>query len=375
MNDIHLHHVFNYTDVDRAFWAEHLEDWVPQRVLDAHIHIVDPSFRTVPLTEEMLKSYWVMELDEMMSADTAAHCFRTIFPGRDVSCVGFGYPMPGWDIEGANAYNWEELPKRGWHTLAMVRPSWSAEQVDALFTHPGVIAVKPYFALIGDDVGERDQHLECSIFDMLPHHQLEVLNTRRAWITLHVPRAGRLGHPDNLKEIRELRSRYPDARVVIAHLGRSYTLPHAREGLLPLADDPGLYYDTSAVLNPDVLTFALQHIRNDRILYGTDNPIFLMRGRRQWHGRTYVNRTSHPFHFNTERESPEIEAQYTLYTYEALRALKQACRANDIGQDGVEKLFFRNAEALIAGRLSLGTRSTCDWKASTASESMPTGWR
>ena len=46
---------------------------------------------------------------------------------------------------------------------------------------------------------------------------------------------------------------------------------------------------------------------------------------------TYINRTNYPFHFNREREPPEIEANYTLYMYEALRAIKQACEAVRLG--------------------------------------------
>lgn len=347
MNEKKLHHVFTYTDRDRAFWAEHLEEWVPQRLIDAHIHIVDPRFRIETVTEEMRRSYWVMELDEMMDAETADHCFKTVFPGRAVSCVGFGMPMLSWEIEGANEYVRTELPKRGWNALAMVRPTWRAEQVDWLLSHSGVVGVKPYYSMIGYDPRSRDRHIEASIFEMLPHHQLEVLNERKAWVTLHVPRAGRLGHPGNIKEIRELRRRYPEVRLVVAHLGRCYTLGHAEAGLLPLADDPGVYFDNSAVLNPAVHALALRRIGPERILYGTDNPIFFMRGRRQWHGESYVNRTSHPFHFNKDREPPEVEAKYTLYMYEALKALKQACEEAGIGRDGVENIFFRNAEKLM----------------------------
>ena len=58
---------------------------------------------------------------------------------------------------------------------------------------PDVLGVKVYYALIGQDPMTRDKYLEASIFDFLPHHQLEVLNERGAWVTLHVPRAGRLG--------------------------------------------------------------------------------------------------------------------------------------------------------------------------------------
>ncbi|MBT4756820.1 MAG: amidohydrolase family protein [Opitutae bacterium] len=348
MKEIKLHHKFNYTDVDRAFWAKHLEDWVPQRVYDSHIHIIDQSYQLETVSEEMKKSYWVQELQNMLSADVAGHCYQTVFPGRDVCCTGFGWPFLGWEIEGSNEYVWTHLPAKKWNALAVVRPTWVAEQVEWLLSHPGVIGVKPYYSLIGHDASSRDKYIEASIFDFLPHHQLEVLNDHKAWVTMHVPKADRLGHPENQRDIKEIRNKYPDIRLVIAHFGRSYTKPHAEEGILPLADDPGLYWDNSAVLNPEVHALAMEHIGPDRIMYGTDNPMFMMRGRRKWQGRSYTNHTSQDFYFNTNRESPEIEAGYTLYMYEALKAMKDACEKIGIGRDGVEKMFFRNADRLVA---------------------------
>ena len=316
MNEIALHHVFTYNDVDRAFWTEHLEDWVPQRIIDAHVHVNDPAFEIETVTEEMLRSFWVAEVNAKPTAEAAERCAHITFPNRDVTYVAFGHPDLGWDIEGSNEDLRVECLKRNWHTLVMPRPTWVAEQIDWLLSKPGVLGVKPYYTLIGYSKDWQFSHQEASIFDFLPHHQLEVINERRAWITLHVPKAGRLGHPDNLREIKELRKRYPDAKLVIAHLGRSYTEFHAQEGLLPLADDPGIYFDHSAVMNPAVYRIALRHIGPDRLLFGTDNPIFYIRGRRQWEGKAYINRTSYPFHFNKEREAPEIEAKYTLYMYE-----------------------------------------------------------
>jgi predicted TIM-barrel fold metal-dependent hydrolase len=348
VKEIKLHHKFNYTDVDRAFWAKHLEDWVPQRVYDSHIHIIDQSYQLETVSEEMKKSYWVQELQNMLSADVAGHCYQTVFPGRDVCCTGFGWPFLGWEIEGSNEYVWTHLPAKKWNALAVVRPTWVAEQVEWLLSHPGVIGVKPYYSLIGHDASSRDKYIEASIFDFLPHHQLEVLNDHKAWVTMHVPKADRLGHPENQRDIKEIRNKYPDIRLVIAHFGRSYTKPHAEEGILPLADDPGLYWDNSAVLNPEVHALAMEHIGPDRIMYGTDNPMFMMRGRRKWQGRSYTNHTSQDFYFNTNRESPEIEAGYTLYMYEALKAMKDACEKIGIGRDGVEKMFFRNADRLVA---------------------------
>ncbi len=347
MEPIPLHHVWDYRDVDRAFWREHLEDWVPARIVDAHTHVTNPAHRLEPMTEEMRRQYWVNEVSEPIDAATAERCIRTVFPGRQVTCVAMGSPSLAFDIEAGNEYLRAECQPRGWHSLALVRPHSEPSAVAAELAKPGVIGVKPYYSLIGRDTATRDKHLEAGIFDFLPHSILEVLNERGAWLTLHVPKADRLPHPDNIREIREIRRRYPDIIVVIAHFGRCYTEPHALAGLPPLADDPGLYFDNSAVLNPAVHRIALEQIGPERILYGTDNPVFYMRGRRQWRGTTYVNRTSYDFYFNKEREAPEIEATYTLYMYEALRAIRQVCDELGLGRREVRAIFHDNAQRLI----------------------------
>ena len=347
MEPVHLHHVWDYRDVDRAFWAEHLEGWMPERIIDAHVHVSDPDLRVEPLTEERLRQFWVAEVTRPIRADDTERCLRTVFPGRELSCIALGSPDLAFDIEANNEYLGVECARLGWHALIVVRPQWTAERVAAELDRPGVIGVKPYYTLISHDPATRDRHLEADILDCLPHHILEVLDDRRAWVTLHVPKADRLPHPSNLAQIQEIRRRYPHIVLVIAHLGRCYTEPHAREGLPPLADDPGLYFDNSAVLNPAVHRMALELLGPERILYGTDNPVFYMRGRRQWEGRRYINRTSRDFHFNTVREAPEIEAGYTLYMYEALRAIRGACDGLGLGREHVEALFHGNAQRLL----------------------------
>ncbi len=349
MEPIPLHHVWQYTDVDRAFWQRHLEDWVPPRVFDAHTHVQEPRFRLEEMTEQKRRQYWVNEVAEPIGAADAERCHEIVFPGRQVSCLAFGFPFLDFDIQASNASLQEECVKRGWYRLAVVAPHWPAEQVARELDMPNSLGVKVYYALISHDPATRDKHLEASIFDFLPHHQLEVLNRRRAWVTLHVPRAERLGHPENLAEIRRIRREYPNVTVVIAHLGRCYTLAHAQEAFPPLADDDGLYFDISAVLNPEVLRLAIRTFGPHRVLYGTDNPILYMRGRQQWEGRKYVYRTSYPFYFNRDREPPETEARYTLSLYEALRALEEACEQCGLRREEIEAIFWGNAQRLIGG--------------------------
>jgi predicted TIM-barrel fold metal-dependent hydrolase len=344
-----LHHVWNYTDVDRAFWAEHLEGWLPERIIDAHTHVNDPQFQLEPMTEQKRRQYWVNEVLEPIGPDDARRCCDIVYPNREVTALAFGLPSLEFDIDASNDHLIAAVNRLDWYALAVTRPQWPVEKVAALLDRPRVLGVKVYYALISQDSESRDRHIEASIFTFLPHHQLELLNDRRAWVTLHVPRKRRLGDPANIEEVRQIRRRYPDIKLVIAHFGRCYTLPHAREAIEPLADDDGLLFDNSAVLNPDVHRYAMQRLGANRILYGTDNPIFYMRGRRQWSGRFYHNRTSYPFHFNKDREPPDVEAAYTLYLYEALRAIRQAADQLGWTRRQVEAIFHDNARRLIDG--------------------------
>ena len=344
---IHLHYVYDYTDVDRRFWEEHLADWLPERIIDAHVHVTDPKLRLKEPSEEQRRSFWVSEVNEPQDAESLERCYRVIYPDRKVSLLCFGHPNLSYDLPGANAYTSRVCATRDWHGLAVSNPAWTAAETERALDRPGILGLKPYYAMIGRTASTRDGHIEASIFEYLPHHQLEVLNARGGWLTLHVPKAERLGHPDNIREVQEIRRRYPDIVVVIAHLGRSYTEPHALEGIPPLAEDKGLYWDNCAVLNPAVHRIAFERIGPANILCGTDNPVFYMRGRRQWSGRAYINRTSHPFHFNKVREAPEIEAGYTLYIYEALRAIKEVSTEMGLSRAQVEAVFFGNADRLI----------------------------
>ena len=342
-----LYYVWDYTDVDRAFWAEHLEDWLPKRLIDAHTHVTDPAFRREPMTPEMRRQYWVSEATDVLDAPTAQKCIETVWPGRDVTCIALGSPSLAFDIEASNEDLRLQCLKRGWRALSVMLPQWSAERVDEELAKPGVLGLKPYYQLIGADPLTRDRYLEAGIFEFLPHHALEVANARRAWVTLHVPKADRLPHPDNIREVKEIRRRYPDIVLVIAHLGRCYTEAHALEGLPPLADVEGLYFDISAVLNPAVLRIAFDRLGPEKILFGTDNPVFYMRGRRQWRGRQYINRTNKDFFFNKEHEAAEVETRYTLYMYEALRAIKDVSAELGMGRKEIEAIFYGNARSLI----------------------------
>ena len=110
MTSTPLHFHWHYTDVDRAFWAEHLEDWLPRRIIDAHTHVADPRLRLTPMTEAMRRQYWVNEVFEPIDAPTADHCHGPCFPDREFSCVAFGVPDLAFDIEAATVICRRNVP-------------------------------------------------------------------------------------------------------------------------------------------------------------------------------------------------------------------------------------------------------------------------
>ena len=81
---VHLHYVWDYTDVDRAFWAEHLEAWLPPRIIDVHTHLGLTRHRLEPMTQEKRRQYWVNEVSEPIDAEAARRCTRTVLPDREV---------------------------------------------------------------------------------------------------------------------------------------------------------------------------------------------------------------------------------------------------------------------------------------------------
>lgn len=344
-----LHFVWEYNKRDRDFWNEHFEDRLPASIVDAHIHLDCAEFHHEEMTDAMRRQYWVNEVNAPLTADELDHADRLVYPGRDVKHLVMGFPSLELDVDRSNDYVSAQAAKRHWPALTMLIPQWTAERLEKELAKPNIIGVKPYYALIGRSPESRDKYLEADIFDFMPHPLLEVLNEQKAWVTLHVPKAGRLPAPNNIRQIQELRRRYPDIILVIAHIGRCYSKQHAVEGITPLAEDEGLYFDSSAVINPEAHAAALKRIGPDRLIYGSDNPIFYMRGRRQINGLKYVNRTSHPFFFNKEREPKEVEKNYTLMMYEDIRSVLAACDKCGYGDvTSIGKIFGANAQRLFS---------------------------
>jgi len=331
-------------EIDRLVYDEELHPWLPPRIIDAHVHIGLPE-HIGPITEERRRSNWAYEVGLSQSWEELRANLATLFPRQEVEALAFGIPLREVDLERNNDYVLAGLndPANRARGLLVTRPEWDASVIDAAMRR-GFIGVKPYPDLVpsGDP--------EPSIYEFLPRSHLEALNRNRAVVTLHLPRKARLADPDNIRELAEISGDYPAVRIVVAHIGRSFCLPTAERGLPHLAGLPNVWYDLSAVMSADVLAFAIETVGIDRLLYGSDLPITMIRGFREHVGETYINYTDGPFSWNTDRKPPEVEAKYTYYLYEELRALIGAVKRLGLGKDAVERIMHANAAGLLGDR-------------------------
>lgn len=323
---------------DVRIYEEELCPWLPEKIIDGHVHI-GLNEHCAPITEERLRTNWAYEVGVAQSWESYQEAVRTLFPKQQVSALAMGVPFREMDLALNNDYVISGVPGPDTKCLFVSSPDWSPDAIDEAFDR-GFVGLKPYPDLV---VGDSPP----AIFDFLPHEHLKVLDRRRGILLLHIPRPGRIADKDNIAEIRELSGRYPNVKVIVAHIGRAFCLPTALAGLPSLADCENLWFDNAANLNPDVMAFAIELLGPERIIYGSDLPITLIRGMREYDGDSYTNFTDGDYSWNTVRKPPEIEASYTYFLYEELRALIEAVRRVGLGREAVAQIMYSNMAGLM----------------------------
>lgn len=327
--------------VSTNVYTEKISPFLPKKIIDIHVHLGLPEFIS-PISKERLSLMWALEVANSFSWEELNKWFAALFPDKEMLGLVFGFPFQESDIERGNTYVLDGLKKYTgtFFGLLVTKPEDEAGRLDKAMQQ-GFLGIKPYPDFAPGGYGD------VSIFDFLPHEHLNVLNQHKAILMLHIPRKDRLADPDNIREILQIHEKYPDIKFIVAHIGRAYCLPTAERGLPQLAQAPGLYYDFAANLNADVLEYAIDLVGADKILYGSDLPVALMKGIREHVGEKYYNFTSGDYSWNTDRKPAEIEAKYTYFIYEQLLALIKAAENFENSEEVIEKIVYTNSARLL----------------------------
>ena len=328
-------------DIDHEIWRKELEDFVPQKVHDAHVHLYRTDFDTATSLEDRA---WSQGVAERGFANVTMEVWQewnaALFPGREVhgSCMGF--PFTTVDMDEMNQFVVTEASKdAGSAPLMLVKPGMDPGAMEQFIEKNGVIGLKPYrvYSATGDAV-------ECGITDFLPEELIEVANGRGLMVILHMSKSRAAADPQNLANLKRFNKQYPHVKWQLAHCARCFIPSFLEESIDQLAELENIWFDTSAVCESDVFDVLFSRGPRERIMFGSDNlPAGVDRGKYIAFGYAWavLTETNHSFNLSHCNPNP------TWVIYEELRALRRIATRFNFTQRDVEDLFYNNAIRLL----------------------------
>jgi len=316
-------------------WREEFESFVPPQVLDFHVHVFNEA--SVPEGEFLncggrpITRYDFNDLREDL---------EDIYPGRQSEAVCFGLPFPIYNQEENNRYIAEQCDQKQFFGLRLLDPTEDPADVHRDVKEQKFLGFKPY-----PDYVRKDDVAAVEIHEMLPPGIMQVANDLGLIIVLHIPRKLRLADPINQKQIVELCSNWPNAKIVLAHIGRAYYLKNVLGYLERLKGLPNLYFDLAMLNNWEVLEHLFQSVAPEKILFGTDIPIALAAGKSVEINDQYTYVT--PADWALSITDNRNKLVFTSFLYEELRAIKKAVVRLGLRQTFIEGLFYHHGKQLL----------------------------
>lgn len=329
------------TEYDRQFYAEKIEPWLPGAIWDCHVHVYKKEFDH---TAAEKKTDWMYRMACENTEVQLLDVYQSCFPGKQVQATIFGMPAPQVDIGASNAYVADVAERQGWEKLALVHPGMDRKTLEQVCR--GFSGIKVYLSFAAACIPRG----EIRIFDFLTRPMLEYCDENRHIVMLHIPRAARLRDPLNLAQMLEIEEKYPNLKLIIAHVGRAYCAEDIGDVFELLKDTRRMRFDISANTSTEAFDALLSAIPPSRILFGTDLPILAMRSGRTTENGTYYNLVPSGLYGNLAGVPNMREcapnAPVTLLMYEGIAAFLQVCREKGVPQGDVDDIFYNNAARL-----------------------------
>ena len=325
-----MNNIIEYRKSDKDIWIEEFEDWIPEKIYDCHIHMINNSII------EDSSPHKNRFPDTPLS--TINKWYQTVFPNRNVKSLILGKPMFGTDINAHNEFIHKEIKNNNLlRAHRLTTPKDKLEQIEKDIKEKGFQGLKVYryFSSNGDIN-------ECNIDDYLTHEQMELANDMGLWITLHMAKEDGCNDKENLKNLTEYTTkRYPKIKWILAHVGRSFTYRPIEKAIDTLKNLPNIWYDLSAVtdIRPFITLFKNENLK--RIFYGSDGIESA-----SFHGA--YTAYGH-FHYQVAIDQVEfLNYSHTsnrpiISLYEQLLSIKQASKFCELSEEQIEDIFWKNA--------------------------------
>ena len=202
---------------------------------------------------------------------------------------------------------------------------------------PHIVGFKPYAAL-NPQCGP-----ESEIHEYLPEWVCELANVRGLVVMLHISKPKALDDERNIAEINGLCKQFPGMKLVLAHAGAGFNMYNTIKGCLKLIKADNLWFDLSAISEPPAITALIKTFGCEQLLWGSDYPISLRKGRIVTLGNTIfcIQRNT----INDKNLSDMCHP--ALLGLENLRAVLHAFNECQLRSGELEDIFYNNAMRLL----------------------------
>lgn len=329
--------IYNQYDLEAA---KILDDFLPDKIFDAHAHLYDSSF-----VSGMANGGGAFSLRDHCEVTEYLEDMKPLLGNREVRLNIVTTPDSGMvnpespDRKASVDFLADQLTRfPGNVGEVMVGPDDTAEDIEKMLVHPGIRGFKCYHLL-----APNKPTWNAPIGDYLPESAWEVADKHGFVITLHMVRDRALSDPVNREYIIRMAKKYPGAVLILAHAARSFAAWTALEAVEEVKSLPNVWFDFSGVCESPAEFQIMRKCGVDRCMWGSDYPISRLAGKAisiadsfYWIGEQDLARFAGPTEFHS-----------WLVGTENMMALRQACLMLDLGSSDVEKLFYKNAMTLF----------------------------
>jgi uncharacterized protein len=303
---------------------------LPPRVVDAHTHIARQQDLVAPpssLLGEVVSTFPFYSLDD------ARRVRGALWPGRSVCAVRMALPVDGYHHRAVNQYLIESVRLHGDLVAGYGLPD-DIDYTTELVRSGRVRALKMYHRY-------RERRAR-RILDVFPEPVLAAAQEASTPIILHLPTPLASGMP----EVAALREAFPELTVILAHLGGGGAeryQPEAATLFQALARYPRILVDTAFVMDAELLRAVLAALGPARVLFGTDEPMSLIRAVNYQHPTLGPRLYGPRYHWSRDDRPPDsvLRAEKAILHLQQLEALLTAL--SDYDSASLDQVFYRNA--------------------------------
>ncbi len=333
---------FQLTDYDKKVYEEELFDFLPDQMIDIHTHIWKKEFPAAGASNG--GATWPHKVAEDCTIEDLLQTYRDLFPGKTVTPNIFGGCRS--DLDVLNQYVLESARKYNLPYMYRVSYDMDPEKVEREVTEGGFLGFKPYLshkpAYIPD--------AEIRIFDFMTPEHLKIADKHGLAVILHIARSARLRDLVNLGQLLEIEEKYPNVKLVVAHIGRAYTECDFGDAFDVLKQTENMCFDFSANTLDTAMERIIETVGTGRVMFGSDMPISKMRMYRITEGANYVNVIPRGLYGDVSDDvhMREVDGEnITTFIYEELLAFKRACTKLGLSREDVEKMLYKNAKGIL----------------------------